>query len=165
MGKRGKGFDASAAKSRISEVNSKIENAEAQAEQLESDKMQALEKRTQLEGDSEASERIQEKVSQEYATAIEQIQSKGQEVSSELNEGNAELEEVKQEAGDAKSANERQRNNVEGMKKMLDAIGIHAMDGAISELDSDMAEIDGVLEEATEAMHHLQQVSSKLGGL
>lgn len=164
MSKKGKGFDAGSARSKIEKANGNIEAAEARAERLEEDKRAVTENRMQLEG-SGASDAVMQQISEDYARTIEQIQNEAHEASEDLNESNSELEEVKQDAQEAKSENLKARSGVESAQKMLEVIGIHTLDGSLAEIDQENAEIDEVFEDASDAMERLQQVSGKLAGI
>jgi DNA repair exonuclease SbcCD ATPase subunit len=164
MAKKGKGFDTGSARSRVEKANSNIEAAEARAERLEEDKRAVTDNRTQLES-MNVSDTVAQEISEDYARTLDEIRSEAKEASEDLSESNSELEEVKQEAAEAKSENEKARSGVESVQKLLGAIGIHAMDGSLAEIDAENAKIDEVLDGATESMHRLQQVSGKLAGI
>ena len=159
------GFRIDDKRNKVSDIKKNIETKKGELEQLENHKQELLDAGTDMQG-SEIDEDVQATLMELINGALEDNAEKGRELSNEMNSDLDSLEDMKQETQESVKSNESQRKSLESKKALLDKFGIGGkLEGAISELDTNMGQLEDLNDSLIETEKELSDVSAKLGML
>lgn len=160
-----KGYDVKKSRSEIKEIQQNVEEKKGELSKLEEQKQALLEAITDVEG-ANVDEQTKQIVHESISTALEANKEKGNEMSTEMGDDIKHLEDIRQEINEYTEGARNQKESLKGKQKMLERFGIGgALEKGISNLDSNISELNTANQEAINVMQELSKVSQQLGGL
>jgi len=160
-----KGVNLDQRKGQITDIKGNIESKKGQLENLTEQKKALLEAGTEVQGTG-LDDRVIQTVMDSINQSLQDVESKGSELSSEMNSDAQMLEEIREDTERDIESTEAERRSLEQKKSLLDRFGLGAsLDQGLSELSTHSSELDSVKNEAIQAMQELSRVSSQLDGL
>ena len=152
-------------KSNVSEIKERIQDTQKRWENLESLKQKILYGGIDLES-ANMDEEARIVLSEGLRKAREKITERGKELSSELNEDKAELEEISQETSDVQADTEAQLRSSEQKRMLLDKVGLGgSLDNAINKMDSSIGELSDLQSNISDATNELTMIQMRLNDL
>lgn len=158
-------YNIDRSKSNVSEIKESILEKQKKWENLESLKQKVIYGGIDLES-ANMDEEARIVLSEGLRKAREKITERGKELSSELNEDKAELEEISQETGDVQTDTEVQLRSTEQKRMLLDKVGLGAsLDNAISKMDSSVGELSDLQGNISDVTRELMMTQMRLNDL
>lgn len=158
-------YNIDRSKSNVSEIKESILEKQKKWENLESLKQKVFYGGIDLES-ANMDEEARIVLSEGLRKAREKITERGKELSSELNEDKAELEEISQETGDVQTDTEVQLRSTEQKRMLLDKVGLGAsLDNAISKMDSSVGELSDLQGNISDVTRELMMTQMRLNDL
>lgn len=152
-------------KGQIAEVKKRIETKKDELSNLEKNKQALIDANMEVQG-SDLDERTQKTVMEVINNALDANAKKGKELSSEMNNDLSSLENMRQETQESLECNEQERKSLESKRAMLDKFRLgKALEGGISDLESNRQELDDVQQELIDAQKQIADTSARLNGL
>jgi len=146
-------------KTKIDEVNKKLEGREQEVKQLEDTYSQAYDLRMQMEGmEDQIDEEVSEQIKAETSAQLEALHEQGEQLSESMISETQELDEVRQENSDAS-------DKLEQAAKLGSAFD-SLTGGAVSErIDEKRTEIQGVQEQINETQKKIDDLANRAKNL
>ncbi len=142
-----------------------LETKKGELSQLEERKRALLESGMDIQN-SEMDDDSKKVVMELLNNALEENSEKGEELSREMNDDFANLENAKQELAEMSESTDEERRKLEGKKSVLDKFGLGGkIDDAIGKMDDSKQQLEGVRESLVETEKELSNISSKLNSL
>lgn len=150
---------------KVSDIKQDIERKRGELAQFEEQKSSLLDAGREVL-DSDLDERTQRVLMNEVNQALEANSEKAEEVGREMEGDIAEIEDEKQEAQASLDSNAVQRSRMEQRKALLDRFGIgSSMDGALSELDDNRADLEDLQSSLIETGRELDELGRRFSTL
>lgn len=144
------GFSLEKSRKHVAELGQEVNAKKGMVEKLESAKAEVIAARTEIER-AGISEEYKETIVQALEVKREQISEQGEKIGDELGKDLKEIETEIQEAQEAGDSNAAQQKNLESKKSVLEKFGMGGMmEGAISQLQNEGKQIEGLKENIIE---------------
>ena len=150
---------------KVSDIRGKVESSRSEVDKLKEKKERLLEAGTEVQG-LDIDESVQSVIMDSINQNLESVSDQAKEKSSEIGEGISELEGMREETQDELDRTHAAYDKVGDIKGALEAIGFGgALDGPLSELSGQEAQLANLNETIIEAQQEAEQLSQELDSL
>jgi len=150
---------------KVTDIRGKVESSRSELDKLKETKEKLLEAGTEVQS-LDIDESIQSAIMDSINQNLESVSDQAKELSSDIGEGISELEGMREETQEEIEKNHTAFDKVGDIKGALDAIGFGgALDGPMSELVGQGAQLENLNETIIEAQQEAEQLSQELDSL